>query len=61
MTKAEYIEICSQHWDEIEKIGNSTTLYELERDFDNIWTKLGKEVLEKSISEVPKNYRKKKD
>lgn len=36
------------------------TLYELERDFDKIWTNLGKEVLEKTISEVPKNYRKKR-
>ena len=60
MTKAEFLKRCSQHWDDIKHLEESTTLYELERDFDEIWTNLGKEVLEKAISEVPQNYRKKK-
>ena len=60
MTKAEFLERCSQHWEDIKHLEDSTTLYELERDFDEIWTNLGKEVLEKTISKVPQNYRKKK-
>ena len=59
MTKAEYIELCSQRWDMIENLKDSTTFYDHEKDFDFIWTEMGREVLEKSISTPPKDYRKK--
>ena len=59
MTKAEYISLCSQRWDMIKNLEESTNFYNHEKDFDNIWTEMGRAVLEKSVSEVPKDYRKK--
>ena len=59
MTKSDYIEMCCQRWDMIENLAASTTFYEHERDFDSIWTEKGREVLESSISTVPKDHRKK--
>ena len=59
MTKAEFIEMCGQRWDMIKNLEDSTTFYDHEKDFDMIWTEMGRDVLEKSLGDVPKDYRKK--
>ena len=59
MTKKEYMAICEARWKEIEKVGTRETLYDLEKDFVEVWQTLGRSVLEKSIGDIPENHRKK--
>lgn len=60
MTKKEYMLLCEAQWKDIDKVSNNNTLYDLEKDFVEVWQKLGREVLEKSVGELPTNHRKKK-
>lgn len=60
MTKAEFLEKCSQRWNEIENLQQFDNLYDLEKTFDQIWTKTGRDILESSIGKIPKDHRKKK-
>ena len=60
MTKAQFLELCSQRWEDIENLSNHNNLYDLEKNLDEIWTDLGSKVLESTIGEVPTNHRKKK-
>ena len=53
MEKAEFLNLISQHWDDIRKLQNSESLYDLEKDFDQIWVDLGRDVLEKTIGKAP--------
>ena len=60
MTKAEYLKIAEEKWEILEKLKTEKSFYEYEKRFDEIMIELGRELLEKSISEVPKDRRKKK-
>lgn len=60
MTKAEYIELCLEKWDKIEAVSKVDNLYELEKDFRLHWEVLGRDVLERGLGDLPKDYRKKK-
>ena len=60
MTKKEYMLLCEAQWKDIEKVSKSNNLYNLEKDFVEVWQELGREVLEKSVGELPTNHRKKK-
>lgn len=60
MTRAEFLEKCSQRWDDIENLQHFNNLYDLEKTFDGIWTETGRDILESSIGKVPENHRKKK-
>lgn len=51
--------MCEARWKEIEKVGTRETLYDLEKDFVEVWQTLGRSVLEKSIGDIPENHRKK--
>ena len=60
MTKAEYLAICSQRWDDIENLQINDNLYDYEKDFVDIWQSTGLRVFEKSLGELPNDHRKKK-
>jgi len=60
MTKEEYIALAIQKYDELQALKTKKTFYEYEETFDQIWTDLGRQVLEKNLSEVPADRRKKK-
>lgn len=59
MTKAEYLAICSQRWDDIENLQINDNLYDYEKDFVDIWQSTGLRVFEKSLGELPNDHRKK--
>lgn len=61
MTKAEYLALAEQKYQELQSLKSKPTFYDYEKSFDEIWQDLGRQVLEKNLSEVPHDRRKKKD
>lgn len=61
MTEETYLLLCKAHWEKFKVLNESTNLYDHEKDFDEMLVNFGRDLLEKSIGEVPKDHRKKKD
>ena len=61
MTKDEYIALAAQKYEDLQQLKSKPTFYDYEKSFDEIWQDLGRQVLEKSLSDVPADRRKKKD
>lgn len=59
MTKAEYLEICSQHWEDLQNLHRHDNLYDFEKDFAQMAQELARKSLEGILGNVPKDYRKK--
>jgi hypothetical protein len=59
LSEQEYVELARTKYAELKKLQEAKNFYEYEKRFDEIWTELGRHVLEQSISEVPKDRRKK--
>jgi hypothetical protein len=59
MTKEQLIASVSAHYDELDALNKITNFYDYEGDFIKLWAKMGKEVLEKNISTLPGDRRKK--
>ena len=60
MTKEEYLKLAEKKWESIKQLKEVDNFYDYEKGFEGIWIDLGKEVIEKSISSVGKDRRKKK-
>jgi len=60
MTKEEYLEIASRHWDSIDSLKEKENFYDYEATLDGIMVSLGRDVLEKSLGSLSSNRRKKK-
>jgi hypothetical protein len=60
MTEEEYIAIARQKYQELQNLKNEKSFYTYEKTFDEIWTDLGRQVLEKNLSVVLADRRKKK-
>lgn len=60
MTKQEYLESAERRYDELDRLNLITDFYDYETEFIRIWQDLGREVLEKNISTLKKDKRKKK-
>ena len=61
MTEDEYIALARQKYHDLQQLKTQPTFYEYEKSFDQIWQDLGRQVLEKSLSDLPVDRRKKKD
>ena len=59
IAKNEFLKLAGAKYEAIQKLGDSPSFYDYEKAFDEIWTELGRNVLEKSISQVPGDRRKK--
>jgi hypothetical protein len=59
MTKEQFIASVSAHYDELDALNKINNFYDYESDFIKLWAKMGREVLEKNISTVPGDRRKK--
>ena len=59
MTKDQLIESISAHYDELKALNKIDNFYDYEGDFIKLWAKMGREVLEKNISTLPGDRRKK--
>ncbi len=60
MTKEQLVEAVSAHYDELNALNKIDNFYDYEGDFIKLWAKMGKEVLEKNISTLSGDRRKKK-
>jgi hypothetical protein len=59
MTKEQLIATVTAHYDELDALNKIDNFYDYEGDFMKLWSRLGREVLEKNISELPGDRRKK--
>ena len=60
MTKEEYLALCSKRYDELKALGKIDNFYDYESEFATIMKELSKEVLEKQLSDLTADRRKKK-
>jgi uncharacterized membrane protein len=60
MTKAEYLEIASRRYDELQALNKLDNFYDYEKQFVSILNDLGREVLEKNLGTLSNDKRKKK-
>ena len=60
MTREEYLELCSKRYDELNALNKVDNFYDYESEFATIMKDLGKEVLQKQLSDLPADRRKKK-
>lgn len=60
MTKQEYLQAAEARYDELQRLNLINDFYNYELEFVKLWQDLGREVLEKNISTLPKDKRKKK-
>lgn len=59
MSKEEYLAKAAARYDALQGLKEQQDFYNYEAEFEKIWTDLGREVLESTISKVPTNRRKK--
>ncbi len=60
MTKAEFLALATEKWEEIEKKKeSSTSFYDYEKGFDEIWVEFGRRSLEGSLGKISLDRRKK--
>lgn len=60
MTEEDFLTLARQKYQDLQQLKSKPTLYDYEKSFDEIWQDLGRQVLEKNLSEVPADRRKKK-
>ena len=60
MTKEEYLKLAESKWPELAELDQEKDFYEYERKFEQVMLDLGRAVLEKKISKVGNDRRKKK-
>ncbi|MBN9350354.1 MAG: hypothetical protein J0H55_06685 [Chitinophagaceae bacterium] len=59
MTKEQLVEAVSAHYDELNALNKTDSFYDYENDFIKIWGKMGREIFEKNLGELPGERRKK--
>ena len=59
MTKEQLVEAITAHYDELNALNKIDNFYDYEGDFIKLWSKMGREVLEKNISTLSGDRRKK--
>lgn len=60
MSREEYFAIASKRYDELQALNKIDNFYDYESEFAGIMKELSKEVLEKNLSELSADRRKKK-
>lgn len=60
MTESDFLHLAKSKYLEIASLKSEESFYEYEKQFEELWLELGKEVFEKSISDVGVDRRKKK-
>ena len=61
MTEAQFLELARQRYQEIRALNELDSFYEHEKQFDELWVELGREIMEQNLGEVPQSVKKKRD
>jgi hypothetical protein len=61
ISKEEFLALAAQKYEQIHQLNQLPTFYDYEKSFVHIWEELGRQVLEKNLSKLPNDRRKKKD
>jgi len=59
MTKQEFLALAADKYESLQKLNDNLNFYDYEKGFEQIWTDLGRNILEKNIGEIPQNHQKK--
>jgi len=59
MTREEFLAIANKRYDELQALNKIDNFYDYEKEFAEMMKELSNEVLEKNLSDVPVNRRKK--
>ncbi len=59
MTEANFIALAQKRYAALQALNKIDNFYDYESDFIKLWSKMGREVLEKNISTLPGDRRKK--
>ena len=60
MTKDEFLAMAAARYEALQNIERHDNFYDYEKEFDEIWVSLGREVLQRKLGDVPEDRRKKK-
>lgn len=60
MTKEEFLVIAASKYDEVKQLGRHDNFYDYEVGFEQVMNKMSRELLEKSLGDLPGDRRKKK-
>jgi hypothetical protein len=60
MTKEAYLELAASEYEAIHALQKHDNFYDYEKEYVEIIQRLGRQILEKNLGEVPKDRRKKK-
>ena len=60
LTKEEYLALAEAKYQDLQELRSKATFYDYEKSFVGLWQDLGRQVVEKSLSDLPKDRRKKK-
>lgn len=59
MTKADYLALAETRFEALCALERHADFYTFEKEFDQVWTGLGRQVLEQTVGPVPADKRKK--
>ena len=59
MTQNEFIALAAARYQQIQALNKLDSFYDYEKDFDQLWTGLGRDVLEKNLGDLPNDPQKK--
>lgn len=53
MTQAEFVALAAARYEQLQALNQLDSFYDYEKNFDQLWTSLGRDVLEKNLSDLP--------
>lgn len=59
LTKEEFLKLAEARYDELAGLSSSPDFFTYEKNFEEIWLDLGRQVLEGNVSKLPENTKKK--
>jgi hypothetical protein len=59
MTQDEFTALAAARYQQLQALNQLDSFYDYEQQFDQLWTDLGQQVLEKNLGELPKDPQKK--
>lgn len=59
MTQPEFIALAAARYEQLQALNQLDSFYDYEKQFDQLWTGLGRDVLEKNLGDLPNDPQKK--